>query len=58
VRLRAYARQLEDLVVAAREGREPLVNGEEGRRTTAMVTAAETSARTGQAVQLEGATWS
>jgi predicted dehydrogenase len=52
VRLRAYARQLEDLVAAARDGRDPLVSGDEGRRTTIMLTAAETSARTGQAVRL------
>jgi UDP-N-acetyl-2-amino-2-deoxyglucuronate dehydrogenase len=53
IRLRAYARQLEDLVAAIREGHDPLVSGEEGRRTTAMLTAAETSARTGAAVELD-----
>jgi hypothetical protein len=52
VRLRAYARQLEDLVAAVRGGHDPLVSGEEGRRTTAMLTAAEVSARTGNAVTL------
>lgn len=52
VRLRAYARQLEDLVAAVRGGHDPLVSGEEGRRTTAMLTAAELSARTGAAVAL------
>lgn len=52
VRLKAYARQLDDLVTAVRDGHDPLVSGEEGRRTTAMLTAAESSARTGQAVRL------
>jgi glucose-fructose oxidoreductase len=52
VRLKAYARQLDDLVAAARDGREPLVNGEQGLRTTSMLVAAEASARTGQAVRL------
>jgi glucose-fructose oxidoreductase len=52
VRLRAYTRQLEDLVAAVQEDREPLVSGEEGRRTTVMLSAAEISARTGQAVRL------
>jgi predicted dehydrogenase len=54
VRLRAYARQLEDLVAAVRDGRDPLVSGEEGRRTTAMLTAAEDAARTGAAVAVDG----
>jgi UDP-N-acetyl-2-amino-2-deoxyglucuronate dehydrogenase len=53
IRLRAYAWQLEDLVAAIREGHDPLVSGEEGRRTTAMLTAAEASARTGAAVALD-----
>lgn len=52
VRLRAYARQLEDLVAAIEGGHDPLVSGEEGRRTTAMLEAAERSAATGQAVRL------
>ena len=56
IRLRAYARQLEDLVVAARVGRDPLVSGDEGRRTTAMLDAAERSARSGDAVMLEPVT--
>jgi hypothetical protein len=34
-------------------GRDPLVSGDEGRRTTAMLTAAEESARTGDAVELD-----
>lgn len=53
IRLRAYARQLEDLVAAAHDSHDPLVSGDEGRRTTAMLTAAETSARTGTAIELE-----
>lgn len=53
IRLRAYARQLEDLVAAIRDGHQPLVSGEEGRRTTAMLTAAEASARIDAAVELE-----
>jgi predicted dehydrogenase len=52
IRLRAYARQLEDLLAAVRDGRDPLVSGEEGRRTTAMLTAAEASARSGTAVEV------
>ena len=47
VRLRAYARQLEDLVDAIVEGHDPLVSGEEGRRTTAMLDAVERSAASG-----------
>ena len=53
IRLRAYARQLEDLLAAVRGGRDPLVSGDEGRRTTAMLTAAEVSARSGMAVEVE-----
>jgi predicted dehydrogenase len=52
IRLQAYARQLEDLVAAAHDGHDPLVSGDEGRRTTAMLTSAEESARTGAAVTL------
>ncbi len=47
IRLRAYARQLEDLVAAIVEGRDPLVSGQEGRSTTAMLDAAERSAASG-----------
>ena len=54
IRLRAYARQLEDLVGAATEGHDPLVSGDEGLRTTAMLDAAEGSAREGRAVRLGG----
>ncbi len=53
VRLQAYRRQLEDLVAAIHEGRDPLVSGDEGRRTTAMLTAAEVSARSGAPVDLD-----
>jgi predicted dehydrogenase len=53
IRLRAYAAQLEDLVAAVRDSHDPLVSGEEGRRTTAMLTAAEESARTGVALALD-----
>ena len=47
VRLGAYARELEDLVGAIVEGHDPLVSGDEGRRTTAMLDAAERSAASG-----------
>jgi predicted dehydrogenase len=47
IRLRAYARQLEDLVAAIADGRDPLVSGDEGRNTTAMLDAAERSAASG-----------
>jgi predicted dehydrogenase len=53
IRLRAYAGQLEDLVAAVRDRHAPLVSGEEGRRTTAMLTAAEESARIGGAITLD-----
>jgi predicted dehydrogenase len=53
VRLAAYRRQLEDLVAAIGDQRDPLVSGEEGRRTTAMLEAAERSATTGAAVHVE-----
>jgi UDP-N-acetyl-2-amino-2-deoxyglucuronate dehydrogenase len=49
IRLRAYARQLEDLVAAIVDGHDPLVSGEEGRATTAMLDAAERSAASGTA---------
>lgn len=52
VRLRAYARQLEDLVAAIDGGHDALVSGDEGWRSTAMIEAAERSATTGQAVRL------
>jgi predicted dehydrogenase len=52
VRLGAYADQLRDLVAAIREGRDPLVSGREGVRTTELLEAAERSAATGEAVEL------
>ena len=52
IRLGAYARQLEDLIAAIETGRDPLVSGEEGRKTTAMLEAAERSAATNQVVRV------
>ena len=49
VRLRAYARQLDDLLRAAGEDRDPLVSGDDGLATVAMIDAAERSAASGQA---------
>lgn len=49
VRLRAYAAQLEALVAAIAEERDPLVSGAEGRNTVAMLEAAERSAASGRA---------
>lgn len=43
--------QLEDFVAAVREGRAPLVDGREGRRTTAVMEALYESARRGKAVK-------
>ena len=51
-RLAAYALELTDLLQAAGEGRPPLVSGAEGLATTAMLEAAELSARIGQAIRL------
>jgi UDP-N-acetyl-2-amino-2-deoxyglucuronate dehydrogenase len=44
----AHARLVADFVAAVREGREPLVSGEEGRRALAVVLAIYESARTGR----------
>jgi UDP-N-acetyl-2-amino-2-deoxyglucuronate dehydrogenase len=44
----AHARLVADFVAAVREGREPLVSGEEGRRALAVVLAVYESARTGR----------
>jgi len=55
IRLKAYADQLRDLVAAIREHRDPFVSGREGARTQAMVSAAEQSAATGEAVAIAGA---
>lgn len=42
-----HARQFEDFVAAIRENREPLVNGEEGRKAVAVIRALYDSARDG-----------
>lgn len=44
----AHARLVADFVSAVREGRDPMVSGEEGRRALAVVLAAYESARTGR----------
>ena len=46
-----HTRLVADLVGAIREGRKPLVPGEEGRRALALVLAVYEAARTGQAVR-------
>ena len=43
--------QMEDFVAAVAEGRAPLVDGREGRRTTAVMEALYESARLGRAVK-------
>jgi predicted dehydrogenase len=48
----AYADQVTDFAAAIREGREPLVNGEEARKGIEIGLAAGRSARSGQAVTL------
>lgn len=52
VRLRAYAGQLEDVVAAIAEGRDPLVSGNDGLHVVAMITAAERAAETQQMVEI------
>jgi predicted dehydrogenase len=52
IRLRAYADQLEDLLAAVREGRQPQSNGETARKTIEMVEAAELAIKTGEAIHL------
>jgi predicted dehydrogenase len=47
-----HARQIEDLVDSIRAGRQPLVDGVEGRKSTAILLAIYESQRTGQPVQL------
>ena len=47
-----HARLMADFVAAVREDRPPLVGGEEGRRSLALVLAIYESARTGHAVRL------
>ena len=44
--------QLEDFVGAVREGREPLVTGEEGRRTVELIGAIYRAGRTRKVVPL------
>jgi predicted dehydrogenase len=51
-RLRAYARQMEDLVAAINEGRDPFVSGREGLNTTQMLEGADRSSKSNQAVNL------
>ncbi len=51
-RLAAYAAELADLVDAADRGRPPLVDGRQGLATTAMLEAAERSAREAIAIRL------
>jgi predicted dehydrogenase len=52
MRLDAYTLQLDDLVEAATTGGRPIVDGEEGIATTAMLEAAERSAASGEAVRI------
>ncbi len=52
VRLQAYGDELLDVMAAIAEGREPQMNGAEGRITIEMVEAGERSIRTGRAVHL------
>lgn len=49
-----HALQLQDFLQALREGREPLVNGEEGRKSLALMAAIYESGRTGQPVAFPG----
>jgi predicted dehydrogenase len=51
-RLRAYAGQMEDLVAAIHEGRDPYVSGREGLNTTQMLEGADRSAKLNQVVNL------
>lgn len=48
----SHRRQIQDVIDAIREDREPLVNGEEGRKPLEIVLAVYESARTGQTVRL------
>lgn len=50
--LTAHRRQVEDMIAAIRDDREPLVNGEEGRRPLEIILAVYESARTGLPVSL------
>jgi predicted dehydrogenase len=51
-RLRAYAAQVEDLLAAIAEHRDPFVSGREGRHTMDMLEGADRSAKLNQAVDL------
>ncbi len=48
-----HAAQIADMIDAIRQGREPLVNGEEGRRPVDLILAIYESARTGREVVLQ-----
>ena len=52
VRIRAYGDELEDVLAAIAEHREPRMNGHEGRVTIEMVEAGERSIRSGKAIHL------
>jgi predicted dehydrogenase len=53
LRLRAYRRELDDLVAAAFGATSPLVSGEEGVRTQRMLDAVAASSKSGTAVRVE-----
>jgi UDP-N-acetyl-2-amino-2-deoxyglucuronate dehydrogenase len=50
----AHRDQIEDFVQAVREGREPSINVEEGRKPLAIISAIYESARTGGPVRIQG----
>jgi predicted dehydrogenase len=50
----AHRDQIQDFVDAVRDGREPLVNLEEGRRPLAIILGIYESARTGRSVRIQG----
>jgi UDP-N-acetyl-2-amino-2-deoxyglucuronate dehydrogenase len=49
----SHRRQIADMIQAIREDREPLVNGEEGRKPLEIVLAVYESARTGRTIKVE-----
>lgn len=49
----SHRRQIQDMIHAIHEDREPLVNGEEGRRALEIVLAVYESSRTGKTVRLD-----
>lgn len=49
---RGHAPQIADILAAIREGRQPIVDGEEGRRSLELITAMYRSASTGERVKL------